>query len=146
MAPPPPLPFPGPLLAQEEMPEGLPSLREGLSPSRTQQRTQFGQGALPRAGQFPLRQYPIGVNGQGQLASFTWRHSPFSISDLLFEKLYMPECPLLLLGQNFLCKPNAQVVFAPGQLEVQVPLEQSYGSRWPCQVFKHHHRTCCHWR
>ena len=54
-APPPP-PFPGLPLTQGEMSEGLPGPREGLSPFRTQtqQGTQFVQGALPAAGQFPL--------------------------------------------------------------------------------------------
>ena len=41
------------------------------------------------------------------------------------KKNYMPECPVLLLGRNLLCKLNAQVTFAPGQPEVQVPPEQS---------------------
>lgn len=39
--------------------------------------------------------------------------------------LHVPECPIPLLGQGLLCKFNAQVTFASGQLDRQVPLEQS---------------------
>lgn len=74
--------FPGAPLAQGKMPEGSPGLREGLSPSQTQQGTKVGQGALPGAGQFPLRQYPTDIIGQGQLASFVCLQSAFSTLDL----------------------------------------------------------------
>ena len=35
----------------------------------------------------------------------------------------MPECPVRL-GRELVCKLIAQVTFAPGQLEEQLPLEQ----------------------
>ena len=42
-----------------------------VSPSKTWQGTQFGLGATPRAGQFPLCHYPVGgLNANEQLAGF----------------------------------------------------------------------------
>lgn len=53
-----------------------------VSPSHTRQGTQLGQGAPLGAEQFPLLQYPVGVNAQGQPAGFIWMHNLFSTSDL----------------------------------------------------------------
>lgn len=39
--------------------------------------------------------------------------------------LYMPECPIPLLGGKLLCKLNIQVTFAPGQPKICIPPEQS---------------------
>lgn len=55
-----------------------------VSPSRTRQGAPFGQGSSGMgAGQFPLRQLPVGTNGQGQPATYYWTYTPFSTSDLL---------------------------------------------------------------
>lgn len=37
----------------------------------------------------------------------------------------MPECPVALLGQDFLTKLNAKVTFTPEILDIKVPLEQT---------------------
>lgn len=51
-----------------------------VSPSKTGQGTQFGQGAsLSRERQFPLRQLPTGRPATG----YYWAHTPFSTSILL---------------------------------------------------------------
>ena len=75
-------PLPGTPAAQGGMSNMGPGLGEVVSPYQTRQGTQFSQGDPVRVGQFPLQQYPIGVNGQGQLAGFLWMHNPFSTSDL----------------------------------------------------------------
>ena len=70
-------------------PTAPPLYDEGcVSPSKTHQSTQFGQGAsVSGARQFPLRQYPVdGVYEQSQPASYDWAHTPFSTSDLLNYK------------------------------------------------------------
>ena len=56
-----------------------------VSPLKIHQGTQFGQGAtLSRAGQFPLRQYPIGgINQEAQSAGYYCASTPFSTSELL---------------------------------------------------------------
>lgn len=59
-----------------------PGLGEGVSPSQSRQGTEFGQGAPIGTGQFPLHQYPVGVNGHGQPVGFVWMQNPCSTSDL----------------------------------------------------------------
>ena len=62
-----------------------------VSPSKTRQGTQFGLEPTSRAGQFPLRQYPVrGLNADGQPAGFLWVHKPFSISDWFNCKNHKP--------------------------------------------------------
>ena len=62
-----------------------------VSPSKTQQGTQFGLGATFGARQFPLCQYPIGsLNADGQPTVFLWMHKPFSTSDLFNWKNHNP--------------------------------------------------------
>ena len=58
--------------------------REMVSPSKTWQDTQFGQGAsLSRVGQFPLRHFLTGgINQEGQPAGYYLAHTILSTSDL----------------------------------------------------------------
>ena len=50
-----------------------------------------------------------------QLGDYTLKHS----------FLYIPVCPILLLGRDRLCKLNAQVTSSAGQLDIRVLPEQS---------------------
>lgn len=65
-----------PFLARES--EGM------VSSHHICQNSQFGPGVtLPQAGQFPLRQVPVDLDGQGQPMGSVYVHSPFSTFDLL---------------------------------------------------------------
>ena len=59
-----------------------------VSPSKTQQGTQFGPGATSATVQFPLCRG--GLNANGQPAGFLWMCNPFSTLDLLNWKNHNP--------------------------------------------------------
>lgn len=40
--------------------------------------------------------------------------------------LYMPKCPVNLLGRNSLCKMRARVDFSPEQIKLTVPVHQMF--------------------
>ena len=44
---------------------------------------------------------------------------------LKYSFLYMPVCPIPLLGRDLLCKLNVQVTFLPGQLDIRFPPEHA---------------------
>ena len=49
---------------------------------------------------------------------------------LIHEFLYMPECPLPLLGRDILCKLNAQVTFSRNAVQLHIPPETA----WRAQI------------
>ena len=49
---------------------------------------------------------------------------------LIHEFLYMPECPLPLLGWDLLCKLNAQVTFSKNAVQLHIPPETA----WRAQI------------
>lgn len=40
--------------------------------------------------------------------------------------LYTPKCPVNLLGKDLLCKMRAQINFAPGRIDLTVPIQQMF--------------------
>lgn len=44
---------------------------------------------------------------------------------LTHEFLYMPECPLPLLGRDLLCKLNAQLTFSENSVQLHIPPENA---------------------
>ena len=46
-------------------------------------------------------------------------------TNLKHSFLYMPECPVPLLGWDLLSKFNTKLTFIPGQLDIEVPQEQA---------------------
>ncbi|XP_054550213.1 uncharacterized protein LOC129145608 [Talpa occidentalis] len=62
-----------------------------VSPPHSRSGTHFGSNDRPVAGQFPLRQLPIGgVNEEGRPAAYFWSHRPFCTGDLLTWKNSVP--------------------------------------------------------
>ena len=73
------------------------------------------------------RMTPVtGLSGETQDGSFLQPlECQVGDSTLKHSFPYMLECAIPLLGREFLCKLNAWVTFSPGQLDIQVPPEQS---------------------
>lgn len=45
---------------------------------------------------------------------------------LIHEFLYMPECPLPLLGRDLLCKLNAQITFSRDSVQLHIPKDTAW--------------------
>ncbi|KAK4810523.1 hypothetical protein QYF61_004486 [Mycteria americana] len=73
----------------------------------------------------------VGATGKKTLKPFL---QPMECSigntKLTHEFLYMPECPLPLLGQDLLCKPNAQLTFSEDSVQLHIPPETA----WKAQI------------
>ncbi|XP_030367170.1 uncharacterized protein LOC115619267, partial [Strigops habroptila] len=68
----------------------------------------------------------IGATGREEVRSFMRPlELRFGGKELIHEFLYMPDCPVSLLGRDLLSKLNAKIIFENGELIMQVPESQS---------------------
>lgn len=75
--------------------------------------------ALPQAGQFPLRQYPKGINVQGQPAKFIWMHSTFSTCNIFNWKNCNPPYMKDPIRMSELCS-SVFVTYHPSLADIQI--------------------------